>query len=76
MAARQRQIERGAGDGIYANNTLYPVPHRQLVFSIPIMLKAQGRTSDVLIEKLMAWYQSGFRVDMTLPLIGVGNSAA
>jgi len=40
------------------------------------MLKAQGRTSDVLIEKLMAWYQSGFRVDMTLPLIGVGNSAA
>jgi hypothetical protein len=57
-------------DGLFRpNGTFYCLPKRDLkeleeIFRSKVlaMLKAEGRISDVLIEKLMAWHHSGFSV--------------
>jgi len=57
-------------DGLFRpNGTCYCLPKRDLkeleeIFRSKFlaMLKAEGRRSDVLIEKLMAWHHSGFSV--------------
>ena len=49
---RAERAATGALIAYYSNNILYPVPHRQFVFSIPIMLRIYFKYDRKLLTKL------------------------